>query len=110
MLVVLAAVALLARRRAHAQSAPEPPWNARLWYGADLKVSLIVTDQSLSPGREGTSDLDTMYTLGGVFDVRVLPFVSIGVAPSLILNWAFRGESMLLDLPARSMLSPRKAQ
>lgn len=98
----LALVAILLPRLAHAQAAPEPAWDARRWYGADLKVSPIGTQTSMSPGREGTSDLDTMYTIGAMFDIRALPFVSIGVAPSVILNWAFRGSSMLLDLPVRT--------
>lgn len=105
MLVALAAVAMLAPRLAHAQAVPEPPWNARLWYGADLKVSPIGRETITSPGREGTSDLGTVYTLGAVFDFRALPFVSIGVAPSVILNW----DSMLLDLPARMTVGAQVA-
>jgi Outer membrane protein beta-barrel domain len=101
MLIVLAAVAMLAPRLAHAQAATEPPWNARMWYGAELKVSPIGSNTITSPGREGTFDLNTMYTLVGVFDFRALPFVSIGVAPSLTFNYAFLGNGMLFDLPAR---------
>jgi hypothetical protein len=105
MLVVLAAVAMRAPRPAHAQAATEPPWDARLWYGADLKVSPIGTETITSPGREGTSDISPVYTLGAVFDFRALPFVSIGVAPSVILN----SDSMLLDLPARMTVGAQVA-
>jgi hypothetical protein len=108
MLVVLAAVAMLAPRLVHAQAVPEPPWNARLWYGADLKVSPIGTETVTSPGREGTSDLSTAYTLGAVFDFRALPFVSIGVAPSAIFNGAFGG-NFLLDLPVRATVGAQVA-
>jgi hypothetical protein len=109
LLIGLASLATLAPRLAHAQAVPEPPWDARLWYGADLKVSPIGTETSTSPGREGTSELNIMYTLGAVFDFRALPFVSIGVAPSVILNWAFRGNFMLLDLPARMTVGAQVA-
>src|ERR1044071_1534785 len=105
MLVVLAAVAMRAPRPGHAQAATEPPWDARLWYGADLKVSPIGTETITSPGREGTSDISPVYTLGAVFDFRALPFVSIGVAPSVILN----SDSMLLDLPARMTVGAQVA-
>ena len=108
MLVVLAAVAMLAPRLAHAQATTEPPWNARLWYGADLKVSPIGTETITSPGREGTSDLNTVYTLGAVFDFRALPFVSIGVAPSAMFNWAYGG-NFILDLPARMTVGAQVA-
>lgn len=41
-----------------------------------------------------------------MFEVRALPFVSIGVAPSVIFNW---GSLMLLDLPARMTLGAQVA-
>lgn len=101
--LVFAAIAMVAPRAVQAQAAPDLS-SSRFWGGGELVVSPVGTLTSMRDGKSESDAFNTTYTLGGLFDFRALPFVSIGVAPSVIFNFHFGGNVTLLDLPVRLTL------
>jgi hypothetical protein len=97
--LVFAAIAMLAPRAVQAQAAPELSSSSRFWGGGSFAVAPVGTHRWTRDGKPESSAFNTTYSLGALFDVRALPFVSIGVAPSV--NFDFQDRETLLELPVR---------
>lgn len=87
---------------AHAQGMTESA--PRVWLGGHLGLSPIGTFKAELLGVNGSVDAATAFEIGGRVEVAVLPFLSLGLAPSLLLHVRSTEASnsgSLLDLPLR---------
>jgi hypothetical protein len=106
--VVLAAVApelAQAQGMTEAPAEATAPAESKAWLGAHFGMSpsgtMKVDVGSMLSGESGTS---TAYEVGGQFEYRITPFISIGAAPALVFNVQGDGakkSATLLDLPLR---------
>jgi outer membrane protein with beta-barrel domain len=95
--------AIAAPSLAHAQGMTESQ-PAKIWLGGQLGLSPIGTFKAGALGTSISTDAATAFEIGGRAEFEVMPFLSIGFAPSIMLNVkdkdADRSGSQL-DLPLR---------
>lgn len=91
---------------AHAQGMTESA-PSKVWLGGQLGLSPLGTLKTEVLGMTASIDAATAFEIGGRAEFRVLPFLSIGAAPSLVLNVKSTEASKSgseLDLPLRIAL------
>jgi hypothetical protein len=99
---LLVAVAV-APRPAQAQGMTESQ-PARIWLGGQLGLSPIGTLKAEALGTSISSDAATAFEVGGRAEFQVTPLLSIGFAPSILLNVKGKdadNSGSQLDLPLR---------
>jgi len=104
--VVMAAVAPgLAHAQGMTESAAAEP---KIWLGGHLGLSPIGTLKATAKGNgneiSDSVDTATAFELGAQFDLHVLPFLSVGLAPAVLLHVKGQDDTdsaSELDLPLR---------
>jgi hypothetical protein len=99
---------MLSLGRAHAQSAP----SSKVWAGGHLGLSPIGTLEESAFDFTATSDTASAFELGGLIELRAAPILTVGFAPTLILNVKGtddRRSGSELDLPLRVTLGSEVA-
>jgi hypothetical protein len=88
---------------AHAQGMTESH-DAKLWLGGHLGLSPIGTLKAETLGTSASVDAATAFEIGGRAEYQITPLLSIGFAPSIILNVKGKdadNSASQLDLPLR---------
>lgn len=91
-----------ATEEASATATAEP--DAKIWLGGHVGVSPVGTIKAEVLDMTVENDTEVAFEIGAHFDYRVMPFLSVGLAPAVILN--IKGENATdsasqLDLPLR---------
>jgi len=95
--------AIVAPGLAHAQGMTESH-DAKLWLGGHLGLSPIGTLKAEALGTSASVDAATAFEIGGRAEYQIMPLLSIGFAPSIMLNVKAKdadNSSSQLDLPLR---------
>jgi hypothetical protein len=113
-LVGFVVIGLFSTGLAHAQGAPAAGPASKVWAGGHLGLSPIGTLEASALGMTASTDTATAFELGGLIEFHVAPIVSIGFAPTLLLNVKGTDSNQSgreLDLPLRvavgSEVAPR---
>lgn len=101
-------MAALAPRLAHAQGMTESVAEPQVWLGGHLGLSPIGSLKATAKanGNEASMDFDasTAFEIGAHFDLQLMPFLSVGLAPALLLHIKSPDDTdsaSQLDLPIR---------
>lgn len=101
-------MAVVAPRLAHAQGMTESVAEPKVWLGGHVGLSPVGTLKAKvsSQGNELSDSVDTATAveLGAHVDFRIMPFLSVGLAPAVLLNIKGQDDkdsASQLDLPLR---------
>ncbi len=89
---------------AHAQAVTDPASGPKLWLGGHLGLSPLGTVKAEALGMSVSNDAGTAFELGGRVEYQVAPFLSIGIAPAILLGVKAKDatdSASQLDLPLR---------
>ena len=106
--IAFVVMAVVAPGLAHAQGMTESVAEPKLWLGGHLGLSPIGTLKAKASAQGGelsdSVDTATAYELGAQFDFRIMPFLSVGLAPAVLLHIKGQDDkdsASQLDLPIR---------
>jgi hypothetical protein len=101
-------MAVVAPGLAHAQGMTESAAEPRVWLGGHFGLSPVGTLKATAKanGNEASNSVDTAtaFEVGAHFDVKIMPFLSVGLAPAVLLHVKGQDDTdsaSQLDLPLR---------